>query len=123
MGEKARDILLASAAGVLGLLIAWRDIRATGDDAPMTTLALLYALGAVFGGIQPARPWRWAVALGISLPLAHLIVRALGFDDHFQPDPYAARLILIPVALLAASAGAYAGAGVRWLLRSALREA
>jgi hypothetical protein len=47
-----------------------------------------------------------------------LLSRSLGYDDHFHPDSYAARLLLFPVALLAAGAGAYVGTGVRRLFSS-----
>ena len=44
------------------------------------------------------------------MPAVNIAARAVGFHDHMVPDTYAARLLLVPVTLVAALIGAYAGA-------------
>ena len=42
------------------------------DDTGVTALALL-ATSAVFGIVQPRRPWVWALAVGIWIPLLNIV--------------------------------------------------
>lgn len=94
--------LLFVAVGV-GVLIAYVDSRPGWDDAGVTALAVLAGCG-LLGLAAPARPWLWALAVGVWVPL----VGILGARN------YGALL-----ALVFAFAGAYAGTGVRKLLARA----
>jgi hypothetical protein len=55
----------------------------------------------VFGAARPSRPWRWALAVGLWVPVLGLVIR-------HNPG---ALIALVPAVL-----GAYAGAGARRLL-------
>ena len=92
-------VLLAAALGA-GLFIAWIDSRPGWDDTGITA-GLLCAVAAMLGTASPRRPWVWGCAVGGWIPLGGLFMRG---------DP--ATLL----ALVAALAGAFAGAGIRKLL-------
>jgi len=69
MGDKFKmqKILLAVAIAA-GLSIAFIDSRPTWDDTAITVFALLVA-GGILGLLIRQRPWLYALALGLWLPL------------------------------------------------------
>jgi len=87
-------------ATVVGLLIAYVDSRPTWDDTGITAFALLFS-GAVFGVLGPQRPWLWALAIGVWIPL-YAFVRA--------PTPGKLAMLLV---LAFPLAGAYGGMVLR----------
>ncbi|MDQ3864006.1 MAG: hypothetical protein M3317_11000 [Actinomycetota bacterium] len=89
--------MLVPLALVLGLTIAYVDSSPGWDDTGVSAAAVLGASG-LFGLLYPARPWLWALAVGVWIP-AYGIVREFN---------YASLL-----ALVFSFAGAYAGAVVR----------
>jgi hypothetical protein len=93
-------VLLPIALG-LGLLIAYVDSRPNWDDAGLTALALLASSG-LCGVLAPRRPWVWALAVGIWIPLVGIA---------------SARNYGSLLAILFAFAGAYSGMVVRYLCR------
>jgi hypothetical protein len=104
-------------ASALGLGITAFDAWVVGDDvAP--TLLLLVVCGALLGLLQPARAWRWALWLGLWLPLVHVALFVAGRDPGIRPDTLVARLAIIPVSVTAALVGVYAGVAVRWALHA-----
>ncbi len=109
-----RDASAYALAAALGLGIAAFDLFAAGGEiTPAATLFLLLSSGGLFGLLRPARPWRGALVLGLSLPVVHLVAHALGFHDNVSPDTWGARLLMAPVASAASLIGAYAGAFLR----------
>jgi hypothetical protein len=56
-------------AVLLGILIAWVDSHPTWDDAGITAFAILGVSG-LLGFFSPHKPWVWALAVGIWIPLA-----------------------------------------------------
>ena len=82
---------------ILGLSIAYVDSSPGWDDTGVSAAAVLGASG-LFGVLYPARPWLWALAVGVWIP-------ASGIVREFN---YASLL-----ALVFSFAGAYAGAVVR----------
>jgi len=94
-----QKVLLVVALG-LGGLVTYVDTRPTWDDTGVTAAALLVTSG-VFGFLGPSRPWLWAIALGIWIPLIG-IARTQNYSTLF--------------ALAVAFAGAYGGMVIRgWL--------
>lgn len=92
-------ILLAVALG-LGGLITYIDTRSTWDDTGITAAALLIISG-VLAFLEPNRPWLWALALGIWIPLLG-VTRAQNYWTL--------------LALVVAFVGAYGGMAMRtWL--------
>jgi hypothetical protein len=87
----------------MGGLVAYVDSRPTWDDTGVTAAALLVMAG-VLGFLGPARPWLWALALGVWIPLLAVV----------RTQNYVAVL-----ALVVAFVGSYVGAAIRARLSSA----
>jgi hypothetical protein len=94
-----QKVLLVGALA-LGGLITNVDTLPTWDDTGITAAALLIISG-VLGFLGPDRPWLWALALGVWIPLVE-IVRAQNYWT----------IMVLFIAFL----GAYAGMAFRkWL--------
>lgn len=87
-----------------GLFIAYIDSRPTWDDTGITAFSI-FLLCALCGFINPRRPWIWALAAGIWVPLAGILLH----------QNYGGLL-----ALVFAFAGAYVGMFARRLAGPAL---
>lgn len=57
---------------VIGLLIYWIDSRPTWDDTGVTAAMVLIASG-VISYVYPKRPFIWAIAVSIWIPLFGII--------------------------------------------------
>jgi hypothetical protein len=101
-------------AVVMGLLSGWVDLKI--GDLLLTALVVLAAcmLLAVF---RPARTWRWAVLVGVMVPLADLF----GYLALTQ-KPYRAQIYESFLAFLPAIAGAYGGAMLRGAIENIFGE-
>jgi len=89
--------ILLAVALVLGGLLAYVDSSPGWDDTGVMAGAIFLASG-LLGFLGPQRPWLWALALGLWIPLLG-IVREQNYGSL--------------VALVLAFAGAYAGMAVR----------
>jgi hypothetical protein len=106
-------------AVLLGLLIAYLDIVSLfGDDSAKVTLLLLIVSSGLLGLIQPRRPWRWAVAIGMCLPVVHFLRHVLGLAESGNLKAYTGILILVAVSLAACLLGAFCGSWLRKALFS-----
>ena len=72
--SKARDWIPLALALVAGLSIAYVDSRPAWDDTGITAFALL-AAGGLIGLLIRRRPWLYALALGVWIPLWGAIVK------------------------------------------------
>ena len=86
----------------LGMLTAWLD---AGASEVLPIILLLFAFGAFLGFARPEKPWRWALLLGIWVPLGWLLAAALGIRDWKKIELIGAAVPFIP-----ALAGSYLGA-------------
>jgi hypothetical protein len=101
-------------ATALGLGAAGADLAGPfGDDTAPFTAALWFGFAGLLGIVRPSQPWRWAVVVGVWLPLAHLALRACGRPAPVHPDTLSTILLLLPVALAVCLIGSYAGAFLR----------
>lgn len=91
-----RNIQLGLAL-LLGLSITLVDSQSTWDDTGITAAALI-SCAAMLGFLGPQRPWIWALALGLWIPLFGIL----------KTNNYWSLL-----ALLVALAGAYSGSIIR----------
>lgn len=107
--EKDRTLhwTLFATALALGLAIAWVDARPRWDDAGITA-GMLFLSAGVLGFVGPRRPWLWASAIGLSVPL-HLVLRS----------PSIVTLLGSFVILSFPMAGASAGMGIRRMVQHA----
>ncbi len=91
---------------VLGVLIAYVDSRPTWDDTGITVLALL-AGGGIIGLLLQKRPWLYALAFGIWIPLFSLL---------FKHDPLMLIVLIFPFI------GVYAGWVLHWASRKLIHS-
>jgi len=63
-----RFVLLVVALG-LGFFITWVDSRPNWDDTGVTALAIFLCC-CLLGAIESSRPWLWALAVGMWIPLS-----------------------------------------------------
>jgi len=103
---RLRDRLLLAAAVAMGIAIAYVDSRPGWDDAGITAGSLLIAAGVV-ALIGPQRPWLWALAVGIWIPL-HALTRT--------GSPAAMAMFVL---LAFPAVGAYSGMALRRALLAA----
>lgn len=66
--SRRRALRLLPFALAVGFGLAWTDSRPTWDDTGISALAVLLA-SAACAALEPARPWLWALAVGVWLPL------------------------------------------------------
>jgi hypothetical protein len=105
----------------LGVTVFYLDTLALfNHDTVPFTLALLILCGGALGLIDPRKPWRWSLSIGIWLSIGYLAKGILQgtFSDgarHAIP-PGAGLVLLLLIGLVASGIGAYCGAGIRWAL-------
>ena len=90
----------------LGLLIAFIDLQT--DEVQFPALLLL-TFGFFFGFAESRGAWRWAVILGVCLPLAHLLRIVIEGDGERVVTEGAGSLLALVFAFL----GTYAGVAIR----------
>ncbi len=100
------DLLWMAAAIALGLLMAWFDLH-TDDDGIIAGLMLIF--GGLLGMGRPYGAWRWALGLGLLIPLNDVLTAAIA-----HPATLGNALGSL-LALLFAFIGVYAGV---WLRRA-----
>ena len=93
----------------LGLGIGYVDYTATEVQA---TLLVLLPVAFAFGLALPRQAWRWALVLGLSIPLAHIIGHAFNLHPPYHDMVIASLLALIPSFL-----AAYSGVLFRWMVK------
>jgi hypothetical protein len=103
--------VLLIAAVMIGLAIAWVDSRPHWDDSGITAGCLLLSAG-VLGLMGPRRPWLWALAIGIWVPLYLIVGQAASHTLTLRAASY---LVILAFPM----AGAYAGMAVRRLVAAA----
>src|SRR5262245_28716451 len=96
--------------------IGWVDVHAS-EVQPAALLLLLCTAALCFLDLRRAPLW-WLV-LGLSIPGAHLVQRALGSPLPYEVHHFAETFL----ALLPAGAGALLGSGARLWLRRPSRAA
>ena len=105
VGDKYRlfDRIVLLAGIIFGLTITNIDARSNWDDTGVTAFCLVVA-AAMCGFIAPRRPWMWALAVGLWIPMRAIVLSA-------SPQSLAMLLVLVfPFA------GAYTGMALRRML-------
>jgi hypothetical protein len=91
---------LFAASNLMGLFFAYIDSRPNWDDAGVL-VGQIFLASAILGSLGPRRPWLWALAISVWMPLQESLT------THRPPAS--------AVAIIVALAGAYLGAGLRRL--------
>jgi Na+/proline symporter len=83
------------------------------NNEPQAAVLVIVFFAGVLGFTQPRKAWRWALIVGLGVPIVYLIATAFGYSAKNVPEPgwYASLIALIP-----AFVSTYVGA----LLRKAL---
>jgi len=89
--------ILLAVALIVGGLLAYVDSSPAWDDTGVMA-GVIFLTAGVLGFLGPQRPWLWALALGLWIPLLGIV----------QEQNYGSL-----VALVMAFAGAYAGMAMR----------
>lgn len=103
--DRLRHRLLLASSTAIGLSIAVVDSRPRWDDSGISAVALLLS-AVLLGAIGPRRPWAWALAVGVWIPL-HSVASA--------PSWRSATMFVV---VLIPMVGAYVGMATRRMLRN-----
>jgi hypothetical protein len=90
----------------LGIMVGWLDLNAAEVQG---TVLLLLVFGVFFGFAQPKHAWRWALLLGMWVPLGGLAAQAIGLKTPEPPNVFGSLIAFVPALL-----GAYGGALAKW---------
>jgi ABC-type multidrug transport system permease subunit len=104
-GAGRSDLLFYILAVVLGILAGWLEIQVR--DLLFTALLVL-APCILLGVIRPRKPWRWAVLIGIFVPIADLMAFLVMTQKPSRAQIYESLLVFLP-----ALVGSYGGAFMR----------
>jgi hypothetical protein len=88
--------VLSTAIALVGAAIAGAvDFN---NDEPQATVIVVIVFAGLLGFIQPRKAWRWALIVGLGVPIIYLIAAALGYQPRSVPEPgwYASLIALIP---------------------------
>jgi hypothetical protein len=100
-----RGWLITALALAFGALLGYIDINSSEVQLPLVCL-LLFSF--TLGVCQPKAAWRWAVLMGLSLPIAYFVAFAVNYRVVDAPRyPITLAVLVIP-ALVAAYGGAIA---------------
>lgn len=104
-GAGRSDLLFYILAVALGILAGWLEIQVR--DLLFTALLVL-APCILLGVIRPRKPWRWAVLIGIFVPIADLMAFLVMTQKPSRAQIYESLLVFLP-----ALVGSYGGAFMR----------
>jgi ABC-type multidrug transport system permease subunit len=104
------DLPIYFLAALSGITAGCVDIAV--NDLLFTALLVLMAC-MLLGVLRPRWPWRWAVVVGMSIPLTELAAYLILTVKPTQAQVYGSFLTLLP-----GIAGAYGGAVVRGVINN-----
>ncbi len=83
------------------------------NNEPQAAVLVIIVFAGLLGFAQPHKAWRWALIVGLGVPIVYLIATALGYSSKSVPEPgwYASLIALIP-----AFVSTYAGVLLRKVL-------
>ena len=109
----ASDTLYHVLAILFGVFAGWVDVK-LGDL--LFTALLVLAPCILLGALGPQRPWRWAVIVGIFVPLADLLAYLVMTQKPDRAQIYESFLAFLP-----GMVGAYGGAAMRGVINNLLQ--
>ena len=68
------------------------------NDEPQAAMIVIIVFAGLLGFIQPRQAWRWALVVGLGVPIVYLIATVMGYQAKSVPEPgwYASLIALIP---------------------------
>jgi cyanate permease len=68
------------------------------NNEPQAAVLVIVVFAGVLGFTEPRRAWRWALIVGLGVPIVYLIATVLGYSAKSVPEPgwYASLIALIP---------------------------
>jgi hypothetical protein len=87
---------------VFSLLTGYLNMTATEVIVPMSCILLFSFLA---GLIQPKAAWRWAVLIGLSIPLSTFVGLAINFNFPDAPPRFPITLLVLVIPALVAAYG------------------
>ncbi len=68
------------------------------NDEPQAAVLVIMVFAGLLGFIQPRKAWRWALIIGLGVPIVYLIATALGYHAKSVGEPgwYASLIALLP---------------------------
>jgi hypothetical protein len=109
-----RSAGLSLLAFAMGLLTGYIDFHATEVQA---TVGVLLIFTFIFGFASPRQTWRWALCIGIGVPLLHILNSLLRLPPPYPVEP---NILGTFIALIPAFIGAYCGVFARRLFTELL---
>jgi hypothetical protein len=106
---KLQTFLLYILAVALAMFTGFVDMH---NDEVQAALLVILVGSATLAFIEPRAAWRWALILGLSIPVTYLIVPLVDYTTPFQMDSYWGTFL----AFVPAFIGAYGGVFLRWLI-------
>ena len=105
--HRSHDILLIGAALIGAFIAGTVDFN---NNEPQAAVIVIVVFAGLLGFIQPRKAWRWAIIVGLGVPIVYLIATALGYHSKGAPEPgwYASLIALIPAFI-----SAYGGVLIR----------
>jgi hypothetical protein len=106
------DVMCIAIAVLGGFLAGAVDFN---NNEPQAAVIVIVVFAGLLGFIQPRKAWRWAIIVGVGIPVVYLIATALGYHSNGVPEPgwYASLIALIPAFI-----SAYFGVLVRKAITS-----
>jgi hypothetical protein len=105
---RTATLWLTALSILLGFISAYAALHNAGD---VLVYVLLLMFGGLLGYIGPEAPWRWALILGMWVPIAEIVSRVSE-----PPLPPVSALLAPIAAIIPALAGVYGGALVHRFL-------
>lgn len=104
------DMLCLVLAVIGGFSAGAVDFR---NDEPQAAVLVIVVFAGLLGFVQSRKAWRWAIVVGLGVPVVYLISTALGYQPKSVPEPgwYASLIALIPAFI-----GTYGGVLLRKLI-------
>ncbi len=89
------EVLCLALAVIGGSLAGAVDFN---NDEPQAAVIVIIAFTGLLGFLQPRKAWRWALIVGLGVPIVYLIATALGYHAKSVGEPgwYASLIALIP---------------------------
>jgi hypothetical protein len=68
------------------------------NNEPQAAVLVIIFFAGLLGFAQPRKAWRWALIVGLGVPIVYLIATAFGYQPKSLPEPgwYASLIALIP---------------------------